>query len=34
MVPTFTKESIDQGGIQLYPGSIATATPQTVTMAS
>jgi hypothetical protein len=26
--------SIDQGGAQLYPGSIATATPQTFTMAS
>jgi hypothetical protein len=33
-VPTFTMRSIDQGGAQLYPGSIATATPQTFTMAS
>jgi hypothetical protein len=28
------QESIDQGGAQLYPGSIATATPQTFTVAS
>ena len=34
MVPTFTMRSIDQGGAQLYPGSIATATPQTFTLAS
>ena len=33
-VPTFTKQSISQGGAQLYSGSIATATPQTFTMAS
>jgi hypothetical protein len=34
MVPTFTMRSIGQGGAQLYSGSIATATPQTFTMAS
>ena len=34
MVPTFTLRSIGQGGARLYPGSIATATPQTFTMAS
>ena len=34
MVPTFTKQSIGQGGAQLYSGSIATATPQAFTMAS
>lgn len=34
MVPTFTKQSIGQGGTQLYSGSIATATPQTFTPAS
>ena len=34
MVPTFTQRSIGQGGAQLYSGSIATATPQTFTMAS
>jgi|NGEPerStandDraft_6_1074524.scaffolds.fasta_scaffold103221_2 hypothetical protein len=34
MVPTFTKTSIGQVGAQLYPGSIATATPQTFTLAS
>ena len=33
-VPTFTPESIDQGGAQLYPDSIATATPQAFTVAS
>jgi hypothetical protein len=33
-VPTFTKQSISQLGAQLYSGSIATATPQTFTMAS
>lgn len=33
-VPTFTMRSIGQGGAQLYPGSIATATPQTFTVAS
>jgi hypothetical protein len=30
-VPTFTTTSIDQVGVQLYPDSIATATPQTFT---
>jgi hypothetical protein len=34
VVPTFTMRSIDQGGAQLYPGSIATATPQAFTVAS
>ena len=34
MVPTFTTESIDEGGARLYPGSIATPTPQTFTVAS
>ncbi|MDQ3642860.1 MAG: hypothetical protein M3450_15675 [Actinomycetota bacterium] len=34
VVPTFTMRSIGQGGAQLYPGSIATATPQTFTVAS
>jgi hypothetical protein len=34
MVPTFTKKSIDQVGDQLCPGSIATLTPQTFTVAS
>jgi hypothetical protein len=34
MVPTFTTHSIGQGDAQLYSGSIATATPQTFTMAS
>jgi hypothetical protein len=34
MVPTFTMRSIGQGGAQLYPGSIATTTPQTFTVAS
>jgi hypothetical protein len=34
MVPMFTKQSIGQGGVQLYPGSIAMATPQAFTMAS
>jgi hypothetical protein len=34
MVPTFTTESIDEGGAHLYPDSIATATPQTFTAAS
>jgi hypothetical protein len=34
VVPTFTMQSIGQGGARLYPGSIATATPQTFTMAS
>jgi len=34
VVPTFTRSSIGQGGTQLYSGSIATATPQTFTVAS
>ena len=34
MVPTFTQQSIGQGGAQLYPGSIATPTPQTFGVAS
>jgi hypothetical protein len=34
MVPTFTARSIGQGGAQLYPGSIATPTPQTFNVAS
>ena len=34
MVPTFTTHSISQGDAQLYSGSIATATPQTFTVAS
>ena len=34
MVPTFTARSIGQGGTQLYPGSIATPTPQTFDVAS
>jgi hypothetical protein len=34
MVPAFTKKSIDQGGTQLCPGSLATLTPQIVTVAS
>ena len=34
VVPTFTMSSIGQGGAQLYSGSIATATPQTFTVAS
>ena len=29
MVPTFTTESIDEGGARLDPDSIATPTPQT-----
>ena len=33
-VPTFTTESIDEGGAQLYPDSIATTTPQTFAVAS
>jgi hypothetical protein len=33
-VPVFTDKPFDQLGIQLCPGSIATATPQTFTMAS
>ena len=34
MVPTFTSCSIGQAGTQLYPGSIATPTPQTFSVAS
>jgi hypothetical protein len=34
MVPTFTTYSIGQGDAQLYSDSIATATPQTFTVAS
>jgi len=34
MVPTFTMQSIGQGGAQLYPGSIATPTPQAFDVAS
>jgi hypothetical protein len=34
MVPTFTPESFDGIGAQLCPCSLATATPQTFTMAS
>ncbi len=34
MVPTFTSESISELGAHLYPGSIATATPQAFTVAS
>ena len=34
MVPTFTKQSIGQGGAQLYSGSIAMPTPQAFNMAS
>ena len=34
MVPTFTTESIDEGGAHLDPDSIATATPRTFTVAS
>ena len=33
-VPTFTIRSIGQGGAQLYPGSIATPTPQAFSVAS
>jgi hypothetical protein len=33
-VPTFTRTSIGQTGAQLYPGSIATPTPQTFSVAS
>src|SRR6266511_3804053 len=33
-VPTFAKQSIGQGGAQLYSGSIATPTPQTFDVAS
>jgi hypothetical protein len=34
VVPTFTRSSIGQIGAQLYPGSIATPTPQTFSVAS
>ena len=34
MVPTFTTESIDEGGARLDPDSIATPTPQTFAVAS
>ena len=34
MVPTFTSRSIGQGGARLYPGSLATPTPQTFGVAS
>ena len=34
MVPTFTRSSIGQAGAQLYPGSLATPTPQTFSVAS
>jgi hypothetical protein len=34
MVPTFTTESIDEGGAHLDPDSIATATPRPFTVAS
>jgi hypothetical protein len=34
MVPTFTSESIGEGDARLYPGSIATPTPQAFTVAS
>jgi hypothetical protein len=34
MVPTFTTQSIGQGGAQLYSGSIATPTPQAFGVAS
>ena len=33
-VPTFTTESIKEGGARLYPDSLATPTPQTFGMAS
>ena len=34
VVPTFTTESIKEGGARLYPGSLAMPTPQTFSMAS
>ena len=34
VVPTFTRSSIGQAGAQLYPGSIATPTPQGFNVAS
>jgi hypothetical protein len=34
MVPAFTKESIDEAGVRLYPDSIAVITPQAFTTAS
>jgi hypothetical protein len=33
-VPTFTRRPLDGGGAQLFPGSIATGTPQTFPVAS
>ncbi|QRX89485.1 hypothetical protein [Streptomyces noursei] len=33
-VPTFTTESIEEGGARLYPDSLAMPTPQTFGMAS
>ena len=33
-VPTFTASPFVQGGAQLYPGSLATVTPQAFTVAS
>jgi hypothetical protein len=34
MVPTFTTKSIKEGGAHLYPGNIATPTPQAFDVAS
>ena len=34
VVPTFTQQSIGQGGAQLYSGNIATPTPQAFNVAS
>ena len=34
VVPTFTTESIKEGGARLYPGILAMLTPQTFSMAS
>ena len=34
MVPTFTTESIKEGGARLYPDSLAMPTPQAFDMAS
>src|SRR6185437_5744052 len=34
VVPTFTMDSIDEGGARLYPDSIATPTPQYFDVAS
>lgn len=33
-VPTFTTESIEEGGVRLYPDSLARLTPQTFGLAS